>query len=286
MTIKEQQNTAQKKHWNDQAGAAWVQQADLFDYMFAGYGDKMFEHAPISTGDRVLDIGCGSGATTFTCYEKVGKSGTVLGLDISQPLIELARQRAVFKKLPVTFTEGDAATWKSGEKWHGVVSRFGTMFFDDPIKAFINIRQLCTHGSYLSMACWGSPEESDMTTGIMNAVSNVLIVPPIIADPDTPGPYSFSNPERVKSVLIKAGWSDITFNQLDTCVPIPGKSLQESTKIVAGFGAIARLAREQRISLTIVAESLEAFLASRVVNGVVQLRAPAHIITARTKRTP
>jgi SAM-dependent methyltransferase len=276
-------NSEQRRYWNEDAGRTWVLQADALDCMLHDVGEALLVRTPIVQGQQVLDIGCGSGAFTFAVQERVGIAGKVMGLDISSPLIALAKQRAATRGLPTTFAEADAATWHSDMQWDGIVSRFGVMFFADPVAAFRNMATLCRHGGYLSFVCWCNPKESDMAKGMMNAVAPLFTLPATPPDPNAPGPYAFANQDRVRSILQASGWSDIVFEHCAAQLPLPGVDVRESAAFAASIGAIARLVREQNVPFERVIDCLVPFLEQRRQHDRVVLRAEAWLVAARSR---
>lgn len=164
-------NQGQTDYWNGDAGATWVRQADTYDRMFAHLGEEMLARAELSLGDQVLDIGCGSGATSFLAQEQVGTKGQITGVDVSQPLVTLSRERAEELGSPAQFIKADAAIWSGSSLFDVIISRFGVMFFENPEDAFANLRNLTKPGGRLSFACWRRAEESEFFTLPMRVVA-------------------------------------------------------------------------------------------------------------------
>lgn len=274
-------NAEQIEYWNGEAGGNWVRQADALDLMLYEVGEAMLAHTPLRLGDRVLDIGSGAGASTFSAQERVGHAGQATGLDVSLPLVLAARQRAVERNSQATFIHDDAATWRGAVQADAIVSRFGVMFFGDPVAAFTNMLQLTRPGGSLSFACWGNPKESDMSTGLMSATASLFVRSETRADPTAPGPYAFADPERVSSILNAAGWRDVHFERWDGRLPLPGSNVRESATFAASIGALSRMMREQQVALERVVDALVPFLQQRQENDQIVLRGTAWFVSAR-----
>jgi SAM-dependent methyltransferase len=160
----------------------------------------------------VIDVGCGCGATTIDFGARVAPGGEVLGLDISAPMLERARERAP-ARLPLRFALGDAASHELTPGWADlVVSRFGVMFFADPGRAFANLRQGLRPGGRLAFACWHAAKLNPwMTVPSREASKHAPPLPEV--GPEDPGPFSFADEKRVRRVLREAGYEDIALKQ-------------------------------------------------------------------------
>ena len=162
-------------------------------------------------GERVLDVGCGAGATTIALAKQVSASGHVLGLDISSSLVHTAAGHA--ETLGITnanFLCGDAAIIKLETSGYDCLfSRFGVMFFADPFSAFRNLRSMLRDGGRVAFCCWGPPPENPWVGGLSAVVSRHIPLPP--PDPLAPGPFAFANQERTRAILEQAGFNHIKF---------------------------------------------------------------------------
>lgn len=221
-------NEEQASYWNGARGESWVQRADQFDAQLEAYRDRAVSGADLHPGDVVLDIGCGAGATTFRAAELVGAEGRCHGVDISEPMIALATHRGEHMALDnVEFTVGDAQTMSApATPASAVISRFGVMFFDDPVAAFTNIGRMAAPGARLSFVCWAPIEHNVWMLGPAIAVAD-LVEPPAPLPPDAPGPFAFSDSDRVRSILESAGWNDIAFEDIDDRIYIGGPGTVE-----------------------------------------------------------
>ena len=200
--------------WNGDSGERWAANLDRLDLMLQDFGDAAIAAAAAQPGERILDIGCGSGTSTFMLADQVGQSGHVLGVDISRQLVELARA-ATPEGAPAEFQLADAATAPfPAEGFDLLFSRFGVMFFENPVAAFANMRGALKPGGRVAFVCWRSAAENDWVRLPMAAIRD--IVQPAPADPDAPGPFAFGNPERLTNILATAGFADIEIAPFDT----------------------------------------------------------------------
>lgn len=203
-----QDNSDQVDFWSSNAGPKWVRRQASLDPLMQPVLDEVLARADLQPGQRVLDIGCGSGAASLAAADAVGTGGHVLGVDVSAPLLDLARQRAA--ALPhVDFHHGDAADLQLDHHADRLISRFGVMFFADPVASFTHMAKQLKPGARLSFAAWGQiPENPFFTLPARAARASLGSMPK--SDPDAPGPFAFRDPERVQQILDHAGWNEIT----------------------------------------------------------------------------
>jgi SAM-dependent methyltransferase len=216
MSDTQQANLDQAELWNDTAGRNWVEMQSVLDDVLAPFETLLIEHA-LNDGTRhLLDIGCGSGSTTLAAARRLGKGGSSLGADISAPLIEAARKRALQEGLDnASFVQADAQThaFEAG-RFDAAISRFGVMFFDDPVAAFANIRRGMRSGGLLAFVAWRSPEENPFMTTAARAAAPYLPSLPK-PDPNGPGQFGFADPDRVRRILEASGWQGIDLQPID-----------------------------------------------------------------------
>ncbi len=203
-------NAEQIEYWNSPVGDRWVEYQESQDRMLGPLGDAAMAATELAPGQRVIDIGCGCGTTTFELARRVGPNGQVLGIDISAPMLERARQRAADEtSLPVDFQNQDAASHRfEPQSYDRVYSRFGVMFFGDPVAAFHNIRAALKPGGRLAFVCW-QPLDLNPWMATPIAVASQDVERPAPPGPDDPGPFAFRDPDRVTAILAGAGFENI-----------------------------------------------------------------------------
>ena len=236
-----QPNTQQAALWNDASGKAWVEMQPILDGVLAPFESLVVDAGYPGKGGTVLDIGCGAGATTLAMARRVGNDGRCVGLDISQPLVALATRRARVEEVAnASFEVGDAQAYafESG-RFDAVVSRFGVMFFDDPVVAFCNIRQAARRGGKLAFVAWRSPRENDFMTTAGRAAAPFLPQAPV-PDPEAPGQFAFADGTRVRRILERSGWSSIKVEQADVPCQITESHLMTYVTRLGPVGAALR----------------------------------------------
>lgn len=201
--------------WNGTAGRAWVDHQAMLDRLFQPFEDLLFETVPREAGYHVLDVGCGTGSTTLAAARRVGANGYCLGVDVSAPMIAAARARAQAVEPRPEFACGDAQTHAfAPARFDLIVSRFGVMFFDDPVLAFANLRRAARDGARLRMVVWRDAAENPFMTTAERAAAPLLPDMPA-RQPGGPGQFAFAEPHRVSAVLTASGWSAIGIEPVD-----------------------------------------------------------------------
>ncbi|TCW79574.1 SAM-dependent methyltransferase [Burkholderia sp. SRS-46] len=203
--------------WNGQGGERWVANQARLDAMVAVFGQAAIEAAAPATGERVLDIGCGAGASSLALAARVGARGHVLGVDISEPLIRRACALAP-QDTAALFQLADASSAELPEAAFDILfSRFGVMFFDDPTAAFAHMRRALKPGGRVAFVCWRGAAENDWVRLPMGALKGI-VPPSALPDPEAPGPFSFGDRARVARILTAAGFTDIAIAPFDASV--------------------------------------------------------------------
>ncbi|MGY1650558.1 class I SAM-dependent methyltransferase [Geodermatophilus sp. SYSU D01119] len=199
-------NAAQLGAWDGAQGAFWAAQADRFDRAVARYDAAFLAAAELRPGDRVLDVGCGTGATTRAAARI---TGSALGVDLSAAMLEVARRRAAEEGVDgARFEQADAQVAAFPPASFDVaVSRTGAMFFADPVAALANVGRALVPGGRLVLLVWQALEANEWMTEILGALAagRPLPVPP----PDAPGPFSLADPARIRRVLADAGHAQV-----------------------------------------------------------------------------
>ena len=231
-------NSEQSSLWNGTAGRAWVEIQDLLDHMFQPFEDLLADTVLAGGEQRVLDVGCGTGSTTLATARRVGKTGHAVGIDISAPMIALAKSRAKRDRLPASFICADAQRHPFEPPYFDlIISRFGVMFFDDSVSAFTNLKQLAGTNGALHFYAWRCAEENPFMTSAERAAKAMLSELPT-RRPDKPGQFAFARQPRVYSILQQSGWSAINIEPVDIVCTFPEAGLM---RYVASMGPVGRL---------------------------------------------
>lgn len=270
--------TDMSAYW-DRAGRVWVEHQALLDRLYQPIARAVVDRADVRTGEAVLDVGCGSGATTFEAAWRVGPQGRAVGADISSALLELARRRAGEQGLEgVDFVHADAQTHAFSPSFDAIVSRFGVMFFPDPVAAFANLRRALKAGGRLAFACWRSPEDNAIAQVPLQAAAPLLSEVPKF-ERNAPGRFGFADPERVRAVLSQAGWRDIAIEALDDPTPVTFDELMTMSLRVGPLNPALSGADESLRSR--VREAVAAALTPYVKDGVARMNSACWLVTAR-----
>ena len=234
-------NTDQIAAWSGQMGETWAALHEQLDRQVEPPGRAALELAAPAKGERVLDVGCGPGATTLDIARAVGPEGAVLGVDVAPMLLDIARRRADGVE-SVSFVEADAQTYAFEPGGFDLVySRFGVMFFDDPTAAFANLRRACRAGGRLAFVCWRAPADNPLFK-IGGKLASELFPDRPAPAPDAPGPFAFADDARVRAILAESGWRDIRIDPID--VEIGGLGLDESVALMTRAGPLGAALRE------------------------------------------
>jgi len=198
-------NTDEIRFWNRRGGSQWRDHQSHFDTLFSGVTERLLGYAATRPGESVMDIGCGSGDTTARLAKAVGPAGCVTAIDVSVPLLSAAHSRIEAHHLTnVELCEADAQTMALSARADAIVSRFGVMFFSDPVAAFANLRAHTRAGGRLAVAAWGAFEDNPWFSWPFEVATDVLgPVPP--RDPRSPGPTAFGDADYVLDILSAAG---------------------------------------------------------------------------------
>lgn len=230
-------NDEQVVAWNGPSGHAWVESQVLLDRILEPMAELLLRAVPEGSALRILDVGCGTGATTLGFARRVGVEGRCVGVDISQPMIDAARARAEREGVPASFLVADAQTHAfEPASFDRIVSRFGVMFFDDPVTAFSNLRRAATKDGELRFVAWRSPADNPFMTTAERAAAPLLPnLPP--RRPDGPGQFAFADDMRVRSILEQAGWTAIDIQPIDLGCSFPERDL---VRYVTRLGPLGR----------------------------------------------
>jgi ubiquinone/menaquinone biosynthesis C-methylase UbiE len=237
-------NAQQIEYWNEDSGQRWVDMSDIIDTQIAPLGELAMDRAKVALGERILDIGCGCGQTTVELASRVGPGGSVLGLDISGPMLGRARERAAEAGAQNTeFIQADA-------QLHGfdspgadlLFSRFGVMFFSSPVEAFANLLSALRPGGRLTFICWQAVTRNPWMLLPVSAAMKHLPPPDAPPDPLAPGPFAFADRDRVAGILEESGFENVAHESLEQNMLIGGgRSLDETTEFLTQLGPAGRV---------------------------------------------
>lgn len=233
--MSEQANADQIKFWNGPGGEKWAAYQTDMDRNLNDVTAGVMPFAAAKADERVLDIGCGAGQTSYLLADAVGEGGHVTGVDISTPMLAVARAHAAKN---MSFVEADAAFHPFKPEFDLIFSRFGVMFFDDPPAAFANIRKGLKPGGRLAFVCWRPALENEWVTVPAAAARDLLPAQPP-PDPLAPGPFGFADPKRVEGILTEAGFRNVQAKKLDGVMNL-GPSSEAAAFQMTNLGPLSR----------------------------------------------
>ena len=230
--------------WNTTAGCAWVEAQETLDRMYQPIEDLLVAEVMGGSPRRVLDVGCGTGATTLAVARRLGAAGECVGADISAPMLDAARARAAREGMPATFVVADAETHPfEPASFDAILSRFGVMFFGDSVRAFANLWRAARSGAALRCVVWRSPDENPFSTAAERAATPLLPnLPPRV--PDAPGQFGFANAHRVHDILAASGWTGIDLRPIDVECTLPASELERHATRLGPLGRVLQEADE------------------------------------------
>ena len=223
----------QQEYWNGDAGARWAKHQAEIDRSVTKITDAWLAAVAPRPTDRALDVGCGCGTTTGILRER---TASVLGIDVSAPMLAVAKQRGG------DYVLADAAIYPFEPRFDLVTSRFGVMFFADPVAAFANLRRSFAPGARMTFVCWRSAEANRWASAPLAAIADVIPLSEP-ADPNAPGPFAFADAARVRSILHDAGYQGIALEPVDASMflgPAPSDAVDHCLRI----GPLARAAAD------------------------------------------
>ena len=233
-------NADQIAYWNGPNGQRWTDRQASQDVLLAPVAQLLIDRIGPKAGNRIVDIGCGCGATSIALAERVAPDGFVLGVDVSAPMLARARQLAP-KGSPLEFVQADATVYPfEPQTFDHVVSRFGVMFFAEPVVSFANLRKALRPQGRVVFACWREPKENPWMMAPLQAVyRHVPRLPQ--AGPEDPGPFAFASEQRVNHILREAGYADVAMEACDIALDIAiGRGLEAAADAALEIGPSAR----------------------------------------------
>ncbi|WP_326765275.1 class I SAM-dependent methyltransferase [Streptomyces sp. NBC_01591] len=276
-------NKDQEQAWNGYEGTYWADNQDRWDGVNEGFNEPLLTAAAITERDRVLDIGCGAGRTTRLAARQAS-GGQVLGLDLSVPMLDRARESARHEALGnVTFERADVQVHPFGPGTFDVaISRFGVMFFDDPVAAFTNIGRALRPGGRIAFVCPAEPGRTEWLQAIQG-LSDILPFGGLGA-PGGPGMFSLAAPGTMRDVLSRAGYEAIGTAQVEA-YGTWGRDAADAAAFLLDSGPGRHLMSQVREDVRDQAQQrLVDLLRPRERGGVLQLRSAALLVTARRPR--
>jgi len=255
-------NVEQAQEWDGREGDHWVKHADRYDALSQRITPHLMEAAAVGAADRVLDVGCGCGLTTRSAA-RAASGGSVLGIDLSAAMLQEAERRARAEGLTnVRFEQGDAQVHTfSPADFDLATSRFGVMFFEDPVVAFANIASAIRPGGRFVFVCWQDLARNDWI--MVPAGAALSYVPfPDLGSEGAPGPFSLADADRTRAVLTDAGFKGVAINEITEQMFL-GENAADATDFLQGTG-MARLLFEgvdadtERKAIDAVRHALEA----------------------------
>jgi SAM-dependent methyltransferase len=279
-------NAAQRRYWNTVAGPRWVATPGFRERRNQESTALLLARLGLSGGERVLEIGCGTGALTEPVAEAIGENGRLVAVDISEPMLGAARQRIGERGLRnVTLLHGDAQVFVfEPAAFDLATSRMGVMFFADPAAAFRNIGGALKPGGRLVFACW-APVAENRHWLISYDIALRHLGPPAPQPAHEPSPLAFADPDYIRGVLAAAGFTDVT---VERAYPtIIGGNPEEEARHALMMGPTARLIEEKKpaeATRRTIAREIEAAFAAEASAGPIRLPATIFLVAARRPR--
>jgi SAM-dependent methyltransferase len=273
-------NHDQAAHWNDLAGRTWSELREVIDRVLVPFEALLIDEIRPVDGGHILDVGCGAGAVTLAAARLAGPEGSCLGVDISAPLIATARARAGSEGVAAArFQQADAQTYPFDPRsYDAIVSRFGIMFFDDPVAAFRNLKSAARAGAKLACVTWRSAAENAFMTTAERAAAAYLPDFPQ-RDEAGPGQFAFADRDRVRTILEESGWQPIAIRPIDVPCSMPRRDLRTYATRMGPLGALFSTLDES--SKAEVGRRVEAAFEPFVRDDTVRFTAACWMMTAR-----
>jgi SAM-dependent methyltransferase len=233
--------------WDNQRAKIWLDRVDSLEEQLLPISDALFEQAALRPGERVLDVGCGSGATTGQAFAAVQPGGRVTGIDISDAMIGAARARVA--ENGIDWVVADAGSYPfEPATYDTVISRFGVMFFSDPAAAFANFGRACRPGGRLAMAVWCMREQAPIFNIPYQVVTATLdrLGASYVPLPSDVGPFGFGDEPYVRSILDAGGWVDVDVRVDNRTLHLGGtSSVASAVETVIDLGPASALVQGQ-----------------------------------------
>jgi len=279
-------NEEQQAYWDGEGGKRWARDDAIMARMLEPVTRDLLNHAAIAGSRRALDIGCGGGSQTLLLAERLGNGASVLGMDISGPMLEVAQGKIKTRDdglASVAFELSDASQHRfEPDSFDLLFSRFGVMFFDNPEAAFTNIRTGARDAAHLAFCCWQSVGDNPWVSLAMQAALQ-HVPPPEAPAPHAPGPFAFADSDRLKNILESAGFNSIDIQSYNSeFIFSRADTLAQSVRDLAAIGPVSGLLAEQgaEVRETVYA-ALEDVLAPYYQVGALSLPVAIWFVTGR-----
>ena len=275
-------NSEQIAEWNGATGQQWVEKQREVDAIIVPFGEAALEAAAPQSGERVIDVGCGCGDTSIAIARIVGERGTVLGVDVSRPMLAVARsQGEQARSRNLAFLEADASVARLPTQVDLLFSRFGVMFFSQPSPAFSHLRRSLRPGGRCAFVCWRAPRDNPWAMAPLSAAREAMNVAPPQTDPNAPGPFAFADDNRLRAIMADAGFVDATVRRFDVSLLL-GASPRDAAERSMRIGAASRFVREVGVDhLSTILVAVERALAQLAEpDGEVRLNGSSWIVSA------
>jgi SAM-dependent methyltransferase len=235
-------NVEQAAAWNGHEGEHWTENADRYDRAGRRHWQRFLDADLISSGDAVLDVGCGTGKSTRDAA-RLANRGSVLGVDLSGSMLAYAREHSTAEGLAnVEYVQGDAQVYLFDENAFDIaISSFGAMFFSDPVAAFTNIGSAVRPGGRLALLAWRELARNEWLMALRDAlaVGRQLPMPP----PEAPTPFALADPERVRGILAAAGYEEVGFEPIDEPIEF-GRDVDDAFAFMRTLGIVEGLTQD------------------------------------------
>ena len=278
-------NAAQIAEWNGAQGQRWATLQPEIDGIVIPFGNAALAAAAARPGERVIDIGCGCGDTSITLARAVGAggaAGTVLGIDVSLPMLAVARERAASERLPqLAFSDADASAAALPPDTDLLFSRFGVMFFSQPAPAFSHLRQSLRVGGRCVFVCWRSPRDNPWAMTPLAAARAAMGITPPPADPFAPGPFAFADEARLRAILSDAGFNAVDVQRFDASVTLgatPRAAAENAMRVGPASRFVTEVGEAHRARILDAVET--AFVPLAAPDGQVRLNGSTWIVSA------
>lgn len=276
------ENVEQIADWDGPVGEVWAEMQAELDAHTRPFGAAALAAAKAQAGERAIDVGCGCGDTAIALARSVGESGSVLGVDVSRPMLAVARRRGE-GLANLSFRHADASREALSADHDLIYSRFGVMFFDDPVGAFANMRRWLKPDGRLAFCCWNHPRHNPWAMIPVAAARQALKVEAPPADLTMPGPFAFSDIERLEGILRDAGFTTFDAQPFEAPVVL-GPTLEVASDRVTRFGPayrVVKAAGEEEARPVAIPAIARALAPHAAPDGSIVMTGAVWIVTAR-----